>query len=177
MTTDTELQTRAAALSREITTAAGSFVASIKDAPGRGQPLKARGDALVAEDARRARAGVRVTMSAGDFDARRLAFFADLVAHVQTVAAESARAGDGMVALLSRAVTLIAEMSDALTAPERAAAAPAHAAEEAARERAEAPGKYLEKLKADDEMLQRLWESAARSAPAPAAGLAGRIEW
>ena len=177
-------QIRAAsiALCDDSTAATKAHSALLDSEPERARPLLARGEALRQEAERRARTGVRVTLNTGDYEQRRADVLAESVAYCAKSQGDYARHASALRALLPRALALMQQMAGELNAPAHAAAvraeaeaAAAQAAAEAAQREREAPMKYLAKLNADDERLQRTRASAAAAAPAPARP--ARIEW
>lgn len=103
-------------------------------------PLQATMDALTAEQSRRARSGVRIRVTADDFDTRHVAVLDASLRHNALALASSRQRTQEQSALIASALALIGQMADALAAPERLAAEQARleAAETAKREAAEA---------------------------------------
>lgn len=86
------------------------------------KPTLARADALRQEAERSARAGVRVTVNAGDFATRGAAVMAEMGVQANRSASEHERYALSFNSLLCRALGLIAKMRDELDAPAHAAA-------------------------------------------------------
>ncbi len=177
-----ELRAALIAFCNDTTAATNAHTALVDSEPEQARPLLARGEAIRQEGGRRARTGVRVTLNAGDYEQRRADVLAESVEYCAKSQGDYARHASALRALLPRALALMQQMAEELNAPAHAAAVRAEAeaaaeqaAAEAARREREAPMKYLAKLNADDERLQRMRASAAAAAPAPARP--ARIEW
>lgn len=131
--TDHELHTAgnalAAEISNEITALARRSAAPLTESQ---QAATARAASLTAERERRDRAGVRVRTSADDLGERTIAHHLDVLnLAVAALTQKSADVGT-LATLLGRAVAMITQMGDALTAPERVAAEAERAADAAA---------------------------------------------
>lgn len=130
-TAEHDLMRAAEALTAEAATTIQALVSALAATPDAMPALAARATALQAENDRRLRAGVRVVTNPDGFDARRIAMLTDGLAATDTRMQGSARCVDALSALLTRSLSLLAQMTEALAAPERAAA-------EAARDEAKA---------------------------------------
>ena len=130
-TAEHDLMRAAEALTAEATASIQALVSALAATLGTTPALAARAASLQAENGRRVRAGVRVVTNPDGFDARRIAMLTDGLAATDSQLQRSARYVDTLSALLARSLSLLAQMTTALAAPERAAA-------EAARDEAQA---------------------------------------
>ena len=154
MSTDHELRHAAAALAADADTATQALISTLTAAPDPMPGINARATALRAENDRRARAGVRVVTPDG-FDARHIAMLTDAYAATEARAQTFARGATDLAALLTRSLALLAQMGDALAAPERAAAEAARVAERAAAEAARIDAALLKQRTQDHEASMR----------------------
>lgn len=156
----TAANTLAAEISNEITALAHRRAAPLTESQ---QAVAIRATALAAERERRDRAGVRVRASADDLSERMLAHSTEVLALTAGVMTRNSADVVTLTALLGRAVAMITQMGDALTAPERVAAEAERAADAAA----------LAADRAHDERIVRVTrENAEAMADLRARGLA-----
>jgi hypothetical protein len=131
--TDSQLHAAANALaakiSNEITALARRRAAPLTEGH---QAIAARAAALAAERQRRDCAGVRVRASADDLNERLLVNSGESFALAVEAMTQNLSDVGNLTALLSKALAMIADMSDALTAPERVAAEAERVADAAA---------------------------------------------
>jgi hypothetical protein len=136
---------------KKLATAASALAASISNelaalALRRAAPLTegqqavaTRAASLAAERERRDRAGVRVRASADDLGERTIAHHLDVLNLTVSAMNENSADVGTLTAMLSRAVAMITQMGDALTAPERVAAEAERVAWEASEASRNAP--------------------------------------
>lgn len=167
-----ELEAARDALGRDVAKAVAALSATIKSSATGAAPLTARSDAIRQEDERRARAGVRVSVNAGDFEHRRAVLLSDFGKHFVAQSGQHEEHATGMALILARALSLIAQLAEALDAPEHAAAVRAAAEDAAAKAAAAAKQRPIDERNARDDELARLVVLAAKEHQAAVA--AGR---
>jgi len=156
-TAEHDLMRAAEALTAESGTTIQALVSALAATADAVPAIAARATALQAENARRVRAGVRVVTNPDGFDARQIAMLRDALAATDTRMQGSTRCVSALSGLLARSLALLAQMTAALAAPERAAA-------EAARDEAQAEkAKEAERVRNRRELAAHVDADRARA--------------
>jgi hypothetical protein len=121
--TDSELMQAAAALQADAATAMQALTARALATPDGLASINARADVLRVEADRRARAGVRVRLTADALESRQIVVLFDALALSGARCVAVTETSTALAELLTRSLALVAQMADMLAAPERAAAA------------------------------------------------------
>ena len=127
MNNDAQLIDAADAFKKDVFAELAAHTKSRDTDPSKAAALTARIDAIGAEHQRRTRAGVGVSLNAGDFESRRSAVTFEVAAAATKDANDVRTFSASLVSLLARAVGLLSEMGEALQAHEDAAAEGARA--------------------------------------------------